>query len=56
MAEKEPLFQVGEDVKDKAKGLYGKNPKLSLQSVNFSPGENSYLSKHYEQKVTNSEE
>ncbi|MEW9673328.1 hypothetical protein [Ammoniphilus sp. 3BR4] len=47
--EKEPYFQVGEDLADDLRGYYGMDPELSLQSVNFSPGENKYLNEHYEE-------
>lgn len=56
LTEKEPLFQVGEEANDETKGLFGKNPRFSLQSVNFAPGENRYLSEHYEQKITEGDE
>jgi hypothetical protein len=28
--------------------LYGLEPKMSLQSVNFAPGENTHLNEHFE--------
>lgn len=31
-----------------AKDLYGLEPKMSLQSVNFAPGENTLLNEHFE--------
>lgn len=32
-----------------AKDLYGLEPKMSLQSVNFAPGENTLLNEHFEE-------
>ena len=31
-----------------AKDLYGLEPNMSLQSVNFAPGENTLLNEHFE--------
>lgn len=31
-----------------AQDLYGLEPKMSLQSVNFAPGENTLLNEHFE--------
>lgn len=46
-------MKKNEKVSDKkgsktAKDLYGLEPKMSLQSVNFAPGENTLLNEHFE--------
>ncbi|MGG3471114.1 hypothetical protein ABES02_27045 [Neobacillus pocheonensis] len=47
--EKDPQFQIGEMVNNEFKGLYGVDPEMSLLSVNFATGENSYLNEHYQE-------
>ncbi|MGG1679430.1 hypothetical protein ACIFOT_27470 [Neobacillus sp. NRS-1170] len=47
--EKYPQFQSGEMVNKEFKGLYGIDPEMSLLSVNFATGENSYLNEHYQE-------
>jgi hypothetical protein len=46
--DKEPMFQVGDDISRLEKGLYGLDPETSLLSVHFAIDENPYLNEHYE--------
>ncbi|WP_409299801.1 hypothetical protein [Peribacillus sp. SCS-155] len=48
--EKDPQFQVGEDVDKMQKGMYGLNPETSLYSVNYATTENPYLNEHYSEE------
>jgi hypothetical protein len=45
--EKEPMFQSGEMTDELFKGLYGLDPEMSLQSVNFATSETPYLNEHF---------
>jgi hypothetical protein len=47
---KEPQFESGESVGPLQKGLYGLDPEMSLQSVNFATTENPYLNEHYQEE------
>ena len=46
--EKRQQFLHGKDKEKSNQDLYGLEPKMSLQSVNYAPGENSLLNEYSE--------
>lgn len=51
----QPPFNSGEKINKSLKDLYGLDPEMSLQSVNFAPNENSLLNEHYQEDSNENE-
>jgi hypothetical protein len=52
MDKKQTKKNKHEEIKKKPENeLYGMDPEMSLQSVNFAPNENSYLNEHFQEEA-----